>query len=421
VVVVVAAVALVAACDGDDGEDPAAVETTPASTVTPTTEVPKDEDGVLRIGLLLPRSGEAATTGQGLIDAAVTAVNAVNEAGGVLGNDVELVTEFDEGANAASARDAIAGLIDADVDAVVGPASSTIALATLGDLLAADILTCSPTATALALDNYPDSELFIRTAPSDSLQAAEIAREAEDTGARSVAVTYVDDPYGRALGAATIAELRSRGIAVDPEVEVPFSPAQDESLADEAQSIGGSDVDAVVVLADGEQGARMLSAIGAATGITPGEAPPDILVNDAIRRPPSPQPIQELADVVREQIVGVSPLAFGTPEREPPGAFATNALDCVNLIALAAVVAESDNAADMRAEIVGISDGGSNCSSFADCAALVDEAFIDYDGPGGRVHLGANGDPVDARWDRFRFDERGVGVSETAAPSDQPV
>jgi branched-chain amino acid transport system substrate-binding protein len=418
-VVVIAVVVLAAACDGDGGNEPAAVETTPASTVTPTTEVSKDEDGVLRIGLLLPRSGEAATIGQPLIDAAVDAVDAINASGGVFGNRVELVTEFDEGTSSASARDAIAGLIEADVDAVVGPASSTIALATLGDLMSADILTCSPTATALALDNFPSSELFIRTAPSDSLQADELAREAEDTGARSVAVTYVDDPYGRALGAATIAELRSRGITVEP--EVPFSPAQDESLVDEAQSIGSSDVDAVVVLGDGEQGARMLSAIGAATGITPGETPPDILVNDAIRHPPSPQLIAELAEVVRQKIVGVSPLANRTEEGEPAGAFATNALDCVNLIALAAVVADSDNAADMRAEIIDISDGGSNCRSFAECAALVDEANIDYDGPGGRVNLGADGDPVDARFDRFRFDERGIDVSETAPPPDQPV
>jgi branched-chain amino acid transport system substrate-binding protein len=416
---IVASVALLVACDGDnDDGDPAVVETTPATTVTPTTEVPNDEDGVLRIGLLLPRSGDAATIGQPLIAAAVAAVEAVNAAGGVLGNPVELVTEFDEGTSAASARESIAGLIDADVDAVVGPASSTIALATLGDLMAEDILTCSPTATALALGDFPDSDLFIRTAPSDSLQAAELAQLAEGTGARSAAVTYVDDPYGRALGAATISELRSRGVTVEP--EVPFA-AQDEFLVDEAQLISTSGVDVVVVLGDGEHGARMLSELGAATGITPGEAPPDILVNDAIRNPPSPQLIQDLADVVRDRITGVSPLAYGTEEGEPDGAFATNAMDCVNLIALAAVVAQSDRAEDMRAEIVDISDGGSNCRSYAECVALVDEAFIDYDGPGGRVHLGADGDPVDARFDRFGFDERGVDVSKTQPPPDQPV
>ena len=68
---------------------------------------------MLRIGLLLPKSGEAATIGQPLIDAAVAAADAVNAAGGVLGQPVELVTDFDEGDDRGQARDAIAALIDA--------------------------------------------------------------------------------------------------------------------------------------------------------------------------------------------------------------------------------------------------------------------------------------------------------------------
>ena len=233
---IAAAVALLAACDGDgdDDGDAAAVETTPATTVTPTTEVPNDEDGVLRIGLLLPKSGEAAAIiGQPLIDAAVAAVDAVNAAGGVLGNPVELVTDFDEGSNAASAREAIAGLIDADVDAVVGPASSTIALATLGDLMSAGILTCSPTATALALDDFPDSDLFIRTAPSDSLQAAELAQEAEDTGA-TIRRRHV---RRRPLWPGARRRRRSTPCAPAASPSTPRcrSPPRTSSLVDEAQ------------------------------------------------------------------------------------------------------------------------------------------------------------------------------------------
>ena len=417
VIACVACIALVAACDDDS--DPGAEETVPQATVPPTTVRASDEDGILRIGLLLPKSGEAAATGQPLIDAARVATDAVNAAGGVLERPIELVTDFDEGDDAESARDAIAGLIDADVDAVIGPASSTIALAVLDDLLSAGILTCSPTATALALDDLPDSEsMFIRTAPSDSLQAVELAQLAEDTGARSVAVTYVDDPYGRQLGGATITALRSRGLEVL--LDLPFSSEDDSLLVDEATAITSSDADVVIVLGDGEHGARMLSELGEATGITPGERPPTILVNDAIRRPPSPQLIQELAEEVRQRITGVSPLAYGTAEGEPPGAFATNAYDCVNLIALAAVAANSDNGTDMRAEIVDISDGGVPCRTFAACTEQVG-LQIDYDGPGGLLQLGADGDPSVARFDRFGFDENGFDVSKPSPSPGPPI
>ena len=104
-------------------------------------------------GSCCPKSGEGATIGQPLIDAAVAAVEQINAAGGVLGRPVELETDFDEGNNAATASEAISGLLERDVDAVIGPASSTVALATLDEL--EDVLTCSPTATAIALDDYP--------------------------------------------------------------------------------------------------------------------------------------------------------------------------------------------------------------------------------------------------------------------------
>src|SRR4029079_2150608 len=140
-------------------------------------------------------------------DAAMVAKDQINAAGGVLGKKIQVVGNVDEGASPSTAREAIATLVGLDVDAVIGPASSTIALATLSQLMQAGVLTCSPTATALALDDFPERTLFFRTAPSDSLQADAIAEQAELTGARSAVVVYLDDAYGRPLAKATIAAL----------------------------------------------------------------------------------------------------------------------------------------------------------------------------------------------------------------------
>lgn len=364
---------------------------------------------MLRIGLLLPESGEGATIGQPLIEAARLAVEQINAAGGVLGAPVELVEGFDEGNSAATAREAIAALLERNVDAVVGPASSNVALATLDDLLSAGVLTCSPTATAIALDEFPSRDLFFRTAPSDSLQAAAIAQHAERTGARTAAVTYLDDAYGRPMAAATIDALQLRGLTL-PEA-VPFA-TNAESLTDEAIAISESDVDVVVVIGDGEQGTRMLAELGELAGQFPSAEPPLIIVNDAIRRPPSTQLVQALAPDVRDRVIGLSPLAIGRETEEPAGLFATNALDCVNLIALSATQADSDDPQQMAAQMVEASSGGSACRSFAECIELLsDDRFIDYDGPGGVVEIGASGDPVRARFDLFDFDERGIDVS----------
>ena len=103
----------------------------------------------------------------------------------------------------------------------------------------------------------------------------------------------------------------------------------------------------------------------------PGEDAPPIIVNDALRRPPSDQLITALAPVVRERIIGLSPLASTGAPDEPPGPYAVNAFDCMNLIALAAAQAGSDDPAAIAAQISDVSEGGVSCRLFAECIALV--------------------------------------------------
>lgn len=397
---------LVALACTDDGASTPTVA--PARTTT-TTEPPRADDGVLRIGVLLPETGSGAGFGAPLIDAVDLAAEQINEAGGVLGRPVELV-HADEGDTPSAARDAIADLLDEDVDAVVGPASSTIALATLSDLLEGGVLTCSPTATALALDDFPERDLFFRTAPSDSLQALAIADEAERTGALTAAVMYLDDLYGRPFAEATIAALEAKGITVEDRIGF----AAGDSLVDEATSAASSGAGVFVVIGDAEQGVRMLSTLGEVTGVASRENPPSIIVNDAMRRPASPQQIAELATDVRERIIGLSPSVSSGNSGEPPGAFATNAYDCVNLIALAAARAGSDNPRAIAAQIASVSRAGVTCHMFAECTALLEQVpNVDYDGPGGYLELGADGDPVVYRYDKWSFDAQGVDYNLT--------
>ena len=403
-------VTLIAGACTDDGVTAPTIA--PATTTTTTVPVRVD-DGQLDVAVLVPLSGPGAALGQGLSQAVFDGADAINGAGGVLGRPVDVVG-FDEGDSPATAREAVESLIDADVDAVIGPASSTVALATLGDLLGAGILTCSPTATALALDDFPDRARFVRTAPSDSLQASWIAGEAERTGALTAAVLYLDDAYGRPLAEATITALLGRGIAVSDQHVLGVSP-DDDSLLDEATVVGDSDAGVIIVIGDAEHGVRMLSNLGAVTGVVPGDDPPRIVVNDALRQPPSPQPIVDLAPDVRARIVGVAPAATSGSAGEPAGPYATNALDCLNLIALAAEQAGEVDRERMAGLISPLSAGGVSCRDFTECLALVDSGRnLDYDGPGGAVEIGGDGDPVTYPVERWTYDGRGVDVPITA-------
>jgi branched-chain amino acid transport system substrate-binding protein len=394
-----AVVAAVVACNGDDD----GATTTTQTIVTTTSSPARPDDGVLVLGVLLPTTGPGATLfGEGMIEAVQLAVDEINAAGGVNGADVGLIGA-DEGATAASAAIGFDVLITGGVDAIVGPASSIVALGDLDAPVSAGVLTCSPTATALALDNYPDNGLFFRTVPSDSLQMVAIARVAERTGSTSIAIGYLDDSYGRGLAEALRSAVGTSGLAVL--AEVAFS-GDDEDLGEEAAALLENSPSVVAILGDAGDGTRLLDAVAQATA---GADPPTIVVNDALRDAQTQQVIQGLPRQVREQIRGVAPLAVTPNDLQLNELYAANAYDCVNLIALASIQAGSQVPASIAAQMASVSAGGSQCRSFADCSDRLGRGLqIDYEGPSGNTELSTRtGDPARARFEEFEFDQDG--------------
>lgn len=381
---------LAVACTGGD-DDPVPSTTIQATTTTVPERV---NDGVLTLGAFLPLTGPGASFGPPMIAAIESAVDTINDHGGVLGADVELVV-IDENAGT------IEELLAAGVDAIIGPASSTLALSALRPAVDAysGVVTCSPMATALALDGYPDNGFFFRTAPSDSLQMAAIARVAERTGTQSVAIGYLDDPYGRGLEKSLQAAMATRPLPVV--TSVGFGADQDD-LSAVANELLAESPGVVVVLGDTDDGSRLLAALDRATA-----SPPEIIINDSIRQ--ARAIIQNLSPVFRNRVTGVAPQSGPAEGDDPTGFFVPHAIDCVNLIALAAMDADSDNPVRIRANMAAVSTGGRVCTTFETCAPLVEQDLgIDYNGLSGRVDLSnASGDPVRAWFETFAFDSAG--------------
>ena len=386
--VVGALVATAAACTGSD-------DTETAPTVVTTTTIapdPRVDDGVLRIGALIPVGD--TLIGTSLDSAARDAVEAINEAGGALGSDVELVVE-DEGATAATASAAIGSLVADGVDAIVGPSSSLTALGALDDAVAAGIVTCSPTATAIALDDFPDERLFFRSVPADSLQAEALAELADNTGERRVAVVFVDDAYGRPYAEAVTDALDGRQLTVDS-IAIP---AGVEDFSSGAVGLVDSGADVAIVVGAAGDAARFLDALGQLdfSGLS------TILVNDAARDTVVRPVISALPGDLRDRIVGVAPqITIDSDEDAVP--FAPQVVDCVNLLALSAIQADSDSPTAIAQQMPSASAGGSVCDTFADCVADLDAGRqIDYNGPTGNAELNREGQTSRARFDVFQF------------------
>jgi branched-chain amino acid transport system substrate-binding protein len=164
----------------------------------------------------------------------------------------------------------------------------------------------------------------------------------------------------------------------------------------------------IVVLGDADDGTRLLQALDTATAdITP----PLIVVNDAIRD--GRQAIQALTPEFRARLSGVGPVATSKVDGGPEGFFTANAVDCVNLIALAAIQAGSDDPGEITKNMASVSVGGQVCTEFADCAQrLAGGLSIDYSGYSGDVELSTTtGERTRAWFEAFSFDEEGVDHS----------
>ncbi|MEO7370747.1 MAG: ABC transporter substrate-binding protein [Ilumatobacteraceae bacterium] len=408
----IAAVALaglmiaVAACSSDTAAPP-------TSTGAPTTvPVARVDDGVLTIGVLKPQGSANADIGQAIGAAVQLAVNKINAAGGYNDRGVVLVTA-DEGVAGVGVDPAIATLLDAHVDAIIGPASSTNALAGLGEIVDAGVVSCSPTASASTLDKFPDHDLFFRTIPSDSLQALAIAEAVDRTGAGRATVTYIDDTYGQAFNATINASLLRKGI--EPTQAVPYS-ADNESIRAAAGRVASLAAGVVVVIGDSTSGPVMLGAIDQGAG----SLHPIYVVNDAMRRPTASA--EPMGGSLASRVTGVSPIAFSTDAEflaqvgatpDNPSPYAANAFDCVNLVALAALVGHSTQPEVIASLIPSISDGGSPCMSFAACRTDIEAGSnINYDGPGGTLTIGSDGDLVIGQFEVFGFDENGRDIDK---------
>ena len=387
---------LLPACTGGD-DDP--IPTTTAAATTTTTIAPVS-DGILRIGLFLPLSGPGASLGPPLVDGIEEAINEVNANGGVFGRDVQFELA-DEDATS------VDELLAQDVDAIIGPASSLVALSGLAPAFAPEsaVVVCSPMATSRALDDFQDNKYFFRTAPSDTLQMEAIAVIAERTGAQTAAIGYVDDPYGRGLYEALDGALDDGPVTVLAG-EGFNSDSDPDQLSELAETLLADDPRVVVVLGSAADGGRLLAALDAAT-----DDPPIVIINDSVRQ--ARQAIQGLSDPFREQIIGVAPQSGAATGEDELGFFVAHAIDCTYLIALAAIQADSDNASELRRTLPAVSTGGRFCTTFAVCVETLGEGLgVDYNGRSGRVDLSSvTGDPVRAWFETFRFDPDGNEVA----------
>ena len=396
--------ATAAACGGDDGGD-----TAPDARETEQRDegaAANTGDGTLPIGYVLPQSGQLAYLGPPTISGAELAVQDVNAAGGVLGEDVEL-SGGDEGEGDGTVANQTADrLLARGVDAIVGTTASAIALTIIDKVTGAGVVMCSPANTSPTLSTYPDEGLYFRTVASDGLQGTIVSDLVTGDGHASVAVLVRADDYGENLAENVARELAESGAQVDT---VTYDPATQNFDAD-VDKVASLAPEAVVLISF-DEGVRVLS-----TMIERGLGPDDVGVYwIGVANPNAPERIDPNDPTVLD---GVQGTIASYPSDQPflerleeyradieDTSFAAHSYDCVTAIALAAVQGGSDDPATIADNLVAVTRDGAECGSFEECSKLLEDGEdIDYQGAAGPLDFTEAGEPSAGTYDVWKYD-----------------
>ncbi len=216
--------------------------------------VEREGDGILKIGSIMPETGSLAFLGAPEFAGLEYAIAEINAAGGVLGNPVEYSKGDSGDTSTDTATVTATRLLGEGVDAMVGPASSGVALTIIDQVTAAGVTLFSPANTSPALSTYDDKGLYFRNAPPDGLQGAIVANLVLEDGAASAYILNLDDSYGNGIADVVAAVLEESGVTVLGQKAYDPTAASFDAEVDE---VVAADPDAIILISF-DEGSRIL-------------------------------------------------------------------------------------------------------------------------------------------------------------------
>jgi branched-chain amino acid transport system substrate-binding protein len=366
-------------------------------------------DGVLTVGTLLPVTGDLAFLGPPEVAGARLAVDDINAAGGVLGEDVVLVEGDSGDTNQDIANPEVDRLLANNVDVIVGAASSAVSLLVIDKIVGNGVVHFSPANTSPTFTTYDDNGLYFRTAPSDLLQGKVLADQVIQQGNETAAVLYRQESYGQGLADSFQENFEAAGGTIP--VFTAYA-VDTENFDAEVDSIVDADPDAIIVIGFAESAnilttmnergigtdAKNVWGVDGNIGGIGGELSDPAIISGMKGTEPSVD-LGAISDFTQR--------LEGAYEGGVGGIYAYGAetYDAIIITALAAAVAGSDDPNVFKDEINGVTKDGTKCTTFAECIALVDDGTdIDYDGVGGPYEFVDAGEPAAASFGIRTYD-----------------
>jgi neutral amino acid transport system substrate-binding protein len=382
---------------------------------------PEEKLPPIVIGAVVPSTGNLASYGPVLSQAAQLAVEQVNAAGGVLSRDLQLKL-IDDGSDPVRSAEAIRTLKAEGAVAVVGMVASSSALSACPVATELQIpLVVSTAATPAYGQLHAQNPYCFRTRANSLHEAKLVAKRLKELGKTKVGLMNIDNGYGNGFNAA-------------------FTPAY-------AESAGAQLVKKVVYKAGASNYEADLNAMYAENpdAIVLAGYPPDgaQIIKDHIRLGSRPLlwyftvPLMDTSFVSLTggnnfgfQHEGVGPPSPATPEFQTfydaytaaygKGdaqyyGYGAHMFDAVYVAALSIAAASSVDGPVIQPKVIPTTRGGRKVGpqNFKEAAASAANEDLDFEGAGGNVDMDDNGDIVGG-FDLWQVKNNEVSIQQRA-------
>jgi len=409
--VTVGGVAGLAGCTGDGGDDDGEETTTESGGGATTTQDGGGGDSEdLKIGVLLPFSGDYAWVGANVLPVVQMIGEEINEQGGIGGRNVSVVQGDTEASPDASVS-ATNRLVNVEnVDGVIGPTSITMS-AVIDTLVENEVPVITPTAGTTSLDTRGGDYIF-RTVSSDSLGGRAIAKAAREQQYNSIqdyermALMVGDKEVFQSFKEPVRSSFEEFGGTITTTMDIRTGKA---SYTSEVQSMMDSDPEICVLIASVEDSVKITEA-----GFQAGYEGNWFATQDQTNQ----DFLSQSENQVTEDMLGLNAATYQPAQEagrlesffdriteyadwdEGGKVFATNTYDAMNVMGLAMtqVAASGDdltgpNVADAIHTVAKPPE--QQVTSYTEGSeSIADGADVDYEGLVGPINFDENGDIV---------------------------
>ncbi len=354
----------------------------------------------VKLGILGDVTGPIESLAPPIVAGAQLAFDHVNAQGGILGGGKIISVTGDSACDPSVAGPAADKLVNTDqVTAMVGAfcTGATIGAATAAGI-PGGVVQISPSASAPALTTLEDNDLVYRTTPSDAFQGVKLADLLLQKGIKDVAVTYVNNDYGKGLADVFVAQYTAGGGNVTANVAHEDGKADYRAELGQLSS-GGSQNLVILAYASGSGKTILQQAIegGEFTAFVGGDG---MVGDDLVAGLP--------ADAVNGKMIATRAGAYTGESAEiykklatdagqdPAATYAPQAYDAAFLLALAVEKngsAKREGLAGALREVASAPGEKILPGEWAKALELIKAGTdIDYDGAGGPADFDAAGD-----------------------------